>query len=120
MSAPSENLPMPVARPKPMLLRHSPYFIGAAIVVVLGLVVLAWWTHRKPPAVTTDATPNVTVIIPGRHAVTTQIPAVGNIGAIRDVTVTAPESSGAIGIALTRKWPGPALLQRIEVRGFSV
>ena len=40
MSAPSENLPenlpMSVARPKPMLLRHSPYFIGAAILVVLA------------------------------------------------------------------------------------
>jgi branched-chain amino acid transport system permease protein len=38
MSAPSENMPMPVAamRPKPLLLRHLPYFIAAAIMVVLA------------------------------------------------------------------------------------
>ena len=41
-----------------------------------------------------------------------------NIGAIRDVVVTAPPGSGATGIAMTRKWPGPALLQRVTVRGF--
>jgi hypothetical protein len=41
-----------------------------------------------------------------------------NIGAIRDVTVTAPPNSGAVGIAMLRKWPGPALLQRVTVRGF--
>ncbi|MDB5618987.1 branched-chain amino acid ABC transporter ATP-binding protein/permease [Tardiphaga sp.] len=34
MSAPSENLAIPAAlRPKPLLLRHLPYFIAAAIVV---------------------------------------------------------------------------------------
>jgi hypothetical protein len=42
-----------------------------------------------------------------------------NIGAIRDVRVTAPAGSGAIGIAMTRKWPGPALLQRVAVDGFA-
>jgi branched-chain amino acid transport system permease protein len=38
MSAPSENMPMPAAamRPKPLLLRHLPYFIAAAILVVLA------------------------------------------------------------------------------------
>jgi branched-chain amino acid transport system permease protein len=40
MSAPSENLPedltMPVIRTKPLLLRHLPYFIGAAVVVALA------------------------------------------------------------------------------------
>lgn len=41
-----------------------------------------------------------------------------NIGAIRNVTVRAPDSSGAIGIAMTRKWPGPALLQNVTVDGF--
>jgi hypothetical protein len=41
-----------------------------------------------------------------------------NIGAIRDVTVRAPPDSGAIGIAMLRKWPGPALLQRVDVQGF--
>ena len=41
-----------------------------------------------------------------------------NIGAIRDVRVMAPAGSGAIGIAMQRKWPGPALLRQVEVDGF--
>jgi hypothetical protein len=41
-----------------------------------------------------------------------------NIGAIRDVRVIAPTGHGAIGIAMQRKWPGPALLRRVEVQGF--
>jgi hypothetical protein len=41
-----------------------------------------------------------------------------NIGAIRDVHVIAPTGHGAVGIAMQRKWPGPALLQRVEIRGF--
>ncbi len=41
-----------------------------------------------------------------------------NLGAVRDVLVTAPMGSGATGIAMTRKWPGPALLQRVTVHGF--
>src|SRR5438046_7875169 len=38
MSAPSENLPMvtPTMRSKPLLLRHLPYFIGAAVLVALA------------------------------------------------------------------------------------
>ena len=40
-----------------------------------------------------------------------------NIGAIRDVRVTAPPGSGAIGISMQRKWPGPALLQRVDGAG---
>jgi hypothetical protein len=42
-----------------------------------------------------------------------------NLGAIRDVRVTAPAGSGAVGIAMQRKWPGPALLQRVAVQGFA-
>ena len=41
-----------------------------------------------------------------------------NIGAIRDVAVRAPANSGAIGVAMLRKWPGPALLQHVDVQGF--
>ncbi len=43
-----------------------------------------------------------------------------NIGAIRNVTITAPRSTGAIGISMRRKWPGPALLERVSVQGFDV
>jgi hypothetical protein len=42
-----------------------------------------------------------------------------NLGAIRDVRVTAPADSGATGIAMTRKWPGPLLLQRDTIHGFA-
>lgn len=41
-----------------------------------------------------------------------------NMGAIRDVRVIAPADSGASGIAMQRKWPGPALLRNVEVQGF--
>jgi len=43
-----------------------------------------------------------------------------NIGAIRNVRVTAPSGSGAIGVSLQRKWPGPTLLQHLQVQGFDV
>lgn len=43
-----------------------------------------------------------------------------NIGAIRNVRVIDPNNSGAIGIAMLRKWPGPALLQHVDVKGFDV
>src|SRR6202046_2749510 len=38
MSAPSDNMPIAVSIPraKPLLLRHAPYFIGAAILVALA------------------------------------------------------------------------------------
>jgi hypothetical protein len=42
-----------------------------------------------------------------------------NIGAIRDVTLRAPADSGAIGLSMTRKWPGPALIQRVTIEGFA-
>ena len=41
-----------------------------------------------------------------------------NMGTIRNVTMRAPEGSGATGIALTRKWPGPALIENVAVEGF--
>lgn len=41
-----------------------------------------------------------------------------NTGAIRNVHVTAPAGSGAIGLSMQRKWPGPALLQHVSVHGF--
>ena len=40
-----------------------------------------------------------------------------NVGAVRNVTV---KGNGITGIALTRKWPGPALLENVSVQGFNV
>src|SRR6185312_3076874 len=34
-----------------------------------------------------------------------------NIGAVRNVTLRAGPGSGAVGLSMTRKWPGPALIQ---------
>ena len=43
-----------------------------------------------------------------------------NMGAVRNVLVRATTGSGSTGITLTRKWPGPALLQNVTVDGFTV
>jgi hypothetical protein len=42
-----------------------------------------------------------------------------NIGAIRRVTLRAPPGSGLIGLSMTRKWPGPALIRDMTVQGFA-
>jgi len=43
-----------------------------------------------------------------------------NIGAIRNVTLRAGKDSGAIGLSLMRKWPGPALIKGMRVEGFDI
>jgi len=69
--------------------------LAVTAVVVIGLLV--WMTHKKAPApANTDTAPNVTVVIPGRHSVTTEIPAVGNIGARRDMPVGVAGEGGVV------------------------
>jgi hypothetical protein len=41
-----------------------------------------------------------------------------NLGAIRNVSLTAGEDSGAVGLSMTRKWPGPALIRNLSIQGF--
>jgi branched-chain amino acid transport system permease protein len=58
MSAPSENMPISVSarRPKPLLLRHLPYFVGCAILVALaGTVELDGYIHNILMEATTFA-----------------------------------------------------------------
>jgi len=43
-----------------------------------------------------------------------------NTGAIRHVTINAPSGSGLVGVALTRKYIGPALLDHVTIHGFNV
>ncbi|MGH6981581.1 MAG: glycosyl hydrolase family 28-related protein, partial [Stellaceae bacterium] len=43
-----------------------------------------------------------------------------NIGAIRNVTLRAGQGSGAVGLSLMRKWPGPALIKNLAVEGFDI
>lgn len=42
-----------------------------------------------------------------------------NRGAIRNVVITAPGDSGNIGLSMVRKWPGPAMIEDVAIRGFS-
>jgi len=41
-----------------------------------------------------------------------------NQGAIRDVTIRSGDGRGRIGLALTREWPGPCLIQDVSIKGF--
>lgn len=41
-----------------------------------------------------------------------------NRGAIRNVIFRAAQDSGNAGISMTRKWPGPALLEDVRISGF--
>jgi len=72
---------------------------GIIAVVVIGVLFLMF--HKEAaPAAGGDAAPSVTVIIPGRHTVTTEIPAVGNIGARRDMPVGVAGEGGIVRAVL--------------------
>ncbi len=72
-----------------------------AVLAVLLLGGLAYWRLHKPaPAASSDTAPSVTIIIPGRHSVTAEIPAVGNIGAIRDMPVGVAGEGGLVRAVL--------------------
>ena len=43
-----------------------------------------------------------------------------NTAAIRNVTLRAATGSGAVGLSLTRKWPGPAFIDHLTVEGFAI
>ncbi|WP_404710570.1 efflux RND transporter periplasmic adaptor subunit [Sphingomonas sp. MMS24-J13] len=68
--------------------------IMALVLVVAGVVALR--VFRKPAAPVTDTAPGITVIVPGRHSVTTEIPAVGNISARRDMPVGVAGEGGTV------------------------
>jgi RND family efflux transporter MFP subunit len=76
--------------------RRRRKMIILGIVAVAVVIALYVWTHRKPPVVPIDTAPNVSVIVPGRHSVTTEIPAVGNIGARRDMPVGIAGEGGVV------------------------
>jgi len=69
--------------------------LGIAVVVIGGLYFAVFHKKAAPP-VNLDTSPNVTVIVPGRHSVTTEIPAVGNIGARRDMPVGVAGEGGMV------------------------
>jgi RND family efflux transporter MFP subunit len=76
--------------------RRKRIAIIGGIAILVGLVALYWWTHRHSDAAPIDTAPHVTVIVPGRHSVTTEIPAVGNIGARRDMPVGVAGEGGLV------------------------
>jgi hypothetical protein len=41
-----------------------------------------------------------------------------NRGAIENVQIVSEDGKGKIGIALTREWPGPALIKNVMIEGF--
>jgi hypothetical protein len=41
-----------------------------------------------------------------------------NIGSLRNLRVVDRDGVASVGIAMTRKWPGPALLSDVEIDGF--
>jgi hypothetical protein len=43
-----------------------------------------------------------------------------NLDAIRNVSLKAPAGSGAVGLSMTRKWPGPTLVSDLSIDGFSI
>lgn len=76
--------------------RRKQMMIIIGVAVVLLLIGIYFWTHRKAPVTPIDTAPNVTVIVPGRHSVTTEIPAVGNVGARRDMPVGVAGEGGLV------------------------
>jgi RND family efflux transporter MFP subunit len=68
--------------------------IAALVLVIVGVVALR--VFHKAPAPATDTAPGITVIVPGRHSVTTEIPAVGNISARRDMPVGVAGEGGTV------------------------
>lgn len=77
--------------------RRRRRIIIATVIAVVAVVVLAvLFGHRTPKAAPADIAPNITVIVPGRHPVTTEIPAVGNIGARRDMPVGISGEGGTV------------------------
>lgn len=41
-----------------------------------------------------------------------------NRGAIENVQIVSEDGKGKVGIALTREWPGPALIKNVTIEGF--
>lgn len=68
--------------------------IAAAIVVLLIFGIVRW--QRKPAEKAAETAPGITVIVPGRHSITTQIPAVGNVSARRDMPVGIAGEGGTV------------------------
>lgn len=74
--------------------------IVGVLAIVAALTIAYLVMHKKKAPVATDTSPSVTVIVPGRHEVTTEIPAVGNITARRDMPVGVAGEGGMVRTVL--------------------
>jgi RND family efflux transporter MFP subunit len=89
--------------------RRTRMLIIGGVAILALLVGVYIWTHRKAPPAAIDTAPSVTVIVPGRHSVTTEIPAVGNVGARRDMPVGVAGEGGLVRSVLVE--PGTWVAQ---------
>ncbi len=77
--------------------RRKRRLIAVAVAVAALAVALVLWFGRSPsPAPVADDTPPVTVIVPGRSAVSTIISATGSIAATRDLPVGVSGEGGMV------------------------
>ncbi len=79
------------ARRRKMIIVAS---LVALVIVLLTLVAMRFM--KKPVEKVADTAPGITVIVPGRHSITTEIPAVGNISARRDMPVGVAGEGGRV------------------------
>jgi RND family efflux transporter MFP subunit len=77
--------------------RRRRMIVIAAVLLVAAIAAIVWWRrHGSTKPVAADAAPNVTVVVPGRHDVVTQISAVGNVAARRDMPVGVAGDGGIV------------------------
>ena len=74
--------------------------IVGVLAIVAALTIAYFAMHRKKAPAATDTSPSVTVIVPGRHEVTTEIAAVGTITARRDMPVGVAGEGGMVRTVL--------------------
>ena len=70
--------------------------IAAIVAAVIVLAVIVAIRNHRPAKPVAETAPRVTVIVPGIHTVTTEIPVVGNISARRDMPVGVAGEGGTI------------------------
>jgi RND family efflux transporter MFP subunit len=102
--------------------RRRRIWIIVGVVAVLAVVAYVF-LHKKAPAPTNvDTAPNVTVIVPGRHSVTAEIPAVGNISARRDMPVGVAGEGGLVRSVLVEPgtWVGAGQVLAVVDRSVQV
>lgn len=68
--------------------------VAALAIIMLVFGIMRW--NKKPVEKAAETAPGITVIVPGRHSITTEIPAVGNISARRDMPVGIAGEGGRV------------------------